>query len=139
MLAITRGACQVSSKIRETLEERARHFHLIMDDISIVDLTFGREFTQAVEQKQVAQQEAERARFIVEKAEQEKLAAIIRAEGESTAAKLISDALAASDQGQVELRSIEAAKEIAQTLSSARNVTYLPTDGKQSLLLNLGQ
>jgi len=110
-----------------------------MDDISIVDLTFGREFTQAVEQKQVAQQEAERARFIVEKAEQEKLAAIIRAEGESTAAKLISDALAASGQGLVELRRIEAAKEIAQTLSSARNVTYLPTDGKQSMLLNLGQ
>ena len=31
-------------------------------------LTFGREFTQAVELKQVAQQEAERAKFLVEKA-----------------------------------------------------------------------
>ena len=30
-------------------------------------LTFGQEFTQAVEQKQVAQQEAERARYLVEK------------------------------------------------------------------------
>jgi len=30
-------------------------------------LTFGREFTEAVEMKQVAQQEAERARFLVEK------------------------------------------------------------------------
>ena len=30
-------------------------------------LTFGKEFTQAVELKQVAQQEAERARFLVEK------------------------------------------------------------------------
>lgn len=30
-------------------------------------LTFGKEFTEAVEMKQVAQQEAERARFIVEK------------------------------------------------------------------------
>ena len=30
-------------------------------------LTFGREFTEAVEMKQVAQQEAERARFVVEK------------------------------------------------------------------------
>jgi len=46
-------------------------------------MTFGREFTNAVEQKQIAQQEAERAKFIVEKAEQEKNAAIIRAEGEA--------------------------------------------------------
>lgn len=30
-------------------------------------LTFGQEFTQAVEMKQVAQQEAERARYLVEK------------------------------------------------------------------------
>ena len=33
-------------------------------------LTFGREFTEAVEMKQVAQQEAERARFLVEKVSQ---------------------------------------------------------------------
>ena len=30
-------------------------------------LTFGKEFTEAVEMKQVAQQEAERARYLVEK------------------------------------------------------------------------
>jgi hypothetical protein len=30
-------------------------------------LTFGQEFTNAVEAKQVAQQEAEKARFLVEK------------------------------------------------------------------------
>ena len=35
--------------------------------MSLTHLTFGYEFTSAVEQKQVAQQEAERARFIVEK------------------------------------------------------------------------
>ncbi|CEG75947.1 Putative Prohibitin-1 [Rhizopus microsporus] len=44
-------------------------------------MTFGKEFTNAVEQKQIAQQEAERAKFVVERAEQEKQAAIIRAEG----------------------------------------------------------
>ena len=43
----------------------------------------------------VAQQEAERARFVVMKNEQEREASIIRAEGEAEAAKLISQALAA--------------------------------------------
>eukprot|EP00160_Parvularia_atlantis_P015243 Unigene4257_Nuclearia_a/m.12969 Unigene4257_Nuclearia_a/g.12969 ORF Unigene4257_Nuclearia_a/g.12969 Unigene4257_Nuclearia_a/m.12969 type:complete len:250 (-) Unigene4257_Nuclearia_a:532-1281(-) len=128
----------VSDRIRELLVTRGNQFNIIMDDISIVDLTFGRDFTNAVEQKQVAQQDAERARYVVEKAEQEKIASIIRAEGESSAAKLISDALVQSGQGLIELRRIEAAKEIAGTLAQSRNVTYLPSSGNQSMLLNLG-
>ena len=51
---------QVSAKIKQDLTARAKDFHLIMEDISIIDLTFGREFTAAVEAKQVAQQEAEK-------------------------------------------------------------------------------
>ena len=38
----------------------------------------SREFTAAVEQKQVAQQDAEKARFLVEKAEFVKKAAVIQ-------------------------------------------------------------
>lgn len=52
----------VSQKVSETLTERAAQFGVILDDISLTHLTFGREFTQAVELKQVAQQEAEKAR-----------------------------------------------------------------------------
>ena len=37
-------------------------------------LTFGTEFTQAVEQKQVAQQDAERARYLVEKVRSDRIA-----------------------------------------------------------------
>ncbi len=74
---------QVSAACKEALNARAKDFNIILDDISITHLTFGTEFTRAVEYKQVAQQEAERARFLVEQAEQEKLANIIRAEGDS--------------------------------------------------------
>ena len=52
----------VSSRIDSELTKRAEQFGLILDDISITHCTFGREFTQAVELKQVAQQEAEKAR-----------------------------------------------------------------------------
>lgn len=48
-------------------------------------MTFGKEFTHAVEAKQIAQQEAERAKFIVERSEQERQASVIRAEGEAEA------------------------------------------------------
>merc|ERR1712066_1167327 len=74
---------QVSARTNQELVTRAAQFGLILDDISITHLTFGREFTQAVEQKQVAQQEAEKARFLVEKAEFHKKAAVIQAEGDS--------------------------------------------------------
>lgn len=51
-----------------------------MDDVSITNLTFGKEFMTAIEAKQVAAQDAERAKFVVEKAEQDKKSAIIRAQ-----------------------------------------------------------
>jgi len=126
----------VSREVREALTKRAAEFHIKLDDVAITDLKFGKEFTAAIESKQVAEQDAERARFLVEKAEQEKKAAVIRAEGESTAAKVVSEALEFSP-ALVELRRIEAAKDIAETLSKSRNVTYLPSGG-QNMLLNLG-
>ncbi len=72
----------VSKDIRRILTERARFFNIILDDVSITNLTFSKEYMSAVEAKQVAQQEAERAKFIVEKALQDKQSAIVRAQGE---------------------------------------------------------
>lgn len=118
----------------------------------------------AVELKQVAQQEAERARYVVEKVggghwfrimyksfnwrelnnrwcrwllqeEQKKLAAIIRAEGDAQGAQLLAKALTEAGGGLVELRRIEAAEDIAYQLSQSPNVIYLPS--KQQALLNI--
>ena len=66
----------------------------MLDDTSSTHLTFGKEFTEAVEAKQVGQQEAERARFVVEKAGQQKKATMISAEGDSKAAELTATSLA---------------------------------------------
>lgn len=119
----------VSEAIREGLTKRADEFDIELDDVSITQLRFGREFTQAVEMKQVAQQEAERSRYHVEQAEQEKLAAIIRTQGDGEASKLVTDALEEHGQGFLELKKIQAAREIAHTMSKSRNVTYLPGGG----------
>ena len=43
----------VSLTIRRNLTERAKEFNIIMEDVSITELHFGHEFTQAVEAKQV--------------------------------------------------------------------------------------
>jgi prohibitin 1 len=126
----------VSALVREALIKRARDFNLLLDDVAITHLSYGAEFSRAVEQKQVAQQEAERSKFVVAKAEQERRAAIVRAEGESEAAKLISDATAGAGSGLIELRRIEASREIASTLSKSRNVVYLPSGNNMLFGLN---
>lgn len=81
---------QVSLLIRKNLVERAADFNIILDDVSITELSFGKEYTAAVESKQVAQQEAQRAAFFVERAIQEKQQKIVQAEGEAEAAHMIS-------------------------------------------------
>ncbi|KAL8110107.1 hypothetical protein AgCh_026000 [Apium graveolens] len=92
---------------------------------------------RAVEAKQVAQQEAERSKYVMAKAEQERRAEIIRAEGESESAKLISYATKESGTEFIQLRKIEASGEVAATLSRSPNVAYLPKDN--NLLLGLSR
>ena len=129
---------QVSRRLNAELTARADNFKINVEDVAITHLSFGSEFTRAIEFKQVAQQDAERAKYVVEKAEQEKTAAIIRAEGESEAAKLISQATASAGPGFIELRRIEAAKEVAATLTRSRNISYLPQSGNMLFGLSGG-
>lgn len=126
---------QVSRMISRNLRERAMDFNIALDDVSITHLAFGKEYTAAVEAKQVAQQEAERARFLVEKALQDKKSTIIRAQGEARSAQMIGDAIS-DNPGFIQLRRIEAAREIAATMSRSANRVYLDAD---TLQLNLGE
>ncbi|KAF6986429.1 hypothetical protein CFC21_004190 [Triticum aestivum] len=123
----------VSREIRKILTERAKNFNIALDDVSITSLSFGKEFTHAIEAKQVAAQEAERAKFIVEKAEQDKKSAIIRAQGEAKSAELIGNAIA-NNPAFVALRQIEAAREIAHTIAASNNKVFLDSG---DLLLGL--
>lgn len=49
----TATVLQVSLLVRRELTERARDFNIILDDVSITELSFGKEYTAAVEAKQV--------------------------------------------------------------------------------------
>jgi prohibitin 2 len=119
---------QVSRLIAENLTRRAKDFHITLDDVSITHLTFGKEYRHAVEAKQVAQQEAERAKFVVKQALQDKRSTIIKAEGEARSAELIGMALS-KNPGYVELRRLDAANQIADTVAAGRNKVYLGSDG----------
>jgi len=124
---------QVSLLVRRELVERAQDFNIILDDVSITDLSFGKDYTAAVESKQVAQQEAQRAAFVVEKAIQEKQQKIVQAEGEAEAAQMLGEAIG-RNPGYLKLRKIRAAQNISRTIANSQNRVYLSGN---SLMLNI--
>ncbi|KAG7243785.1 hypothetical protein INR49_008309 [Caranx melampygus] len=124
---------QVSLLVRRELFERAKDFNIILDDVAITELSFSSQYTAAVEAKQVAQQEAQRAQFYVEKAKQDQRQKIIQAEGEAEAARMLGQAVT-KNPGYLKLRRIRAAQNIAKTVATSQNRVYLNAD---SLVLNL--
>jgi prohibitin 2 len=124
---------QVSLLIRKQLTDRARDFNIILDDVAITELSFGKEYAAAVESKQVAQQEAQRAAFIVDRAIQEKQQKIVQAEGEALAAAMLGEAIG-RNPGYLKLRKLRASGNIARTVSQSQNRVYLNAG---SLMLNI--
>lgn len=127
---------EVSHRIAVMLRQRAAIFNVEISDVSITQMTFGKEYAAAVEAKQISQQMAERAKFKVQQAEQEKRGAILLAEGEATSAKLIGEAIK-NNPGFLELRRLEAAKHIAKTIGANGKGHYLVDS--DSLLVNLNK
>jgi len=124
---------KVSQVIRQRLTSRARDFNILLDDVSLTHIGFSQEYEKSVESKKVAQQQAQRAEYLVLKAQEEKKRTIINAEGEMKSAEMIGDAVR-ENPGFIELRRISVAKEVATNLSKSANRMVLSTE---SLLLNL--
>ena len=106
---------QVSLLIRKQLTDRARDFNIILDDVALTELSFGKEYAAAVESKQVAQQEAQRAAFVVDKARQERQQKIVQAEGEAAAATMLGEAIT-RNPGYLKLRKLRASHNISRTV-----------------------
>mmetsp|Transcript_18138 Transcript_18138/g.25149 ORF Transcript_18138/g.25149 Transcript_18138/m.25149 type:complete len:322 (-) Transcript_18138:128-1093(-) len=124
---------EVSADITVELRARAANFNVILEDVAITHLAFSPEYAKAVEAKQVAQQDAERAKYIVIGAMEEKKTIITKAKGEAESAELIGTAVK-KNPGFMKLRRIDAAKDIADVVTGSGNKVYLNAD---SLLLNL--
>jgi prohibitin 2 len=123
----------VSQVIRQRLTSRARDFHILLDDVALTHIAFSPDYDKAVEAKQIAQQQAKRAEYLVLKAHEEKKQTIIHAQGEMQSAEMIGSAIK-SNPGFIELRRIEIAKDVAGKLAKSSNRMVLSTE---SLMLNL--
>ena len=77
------------------LSQRLENYGIIVLDTSVVDLNFSKEFASAVEDKQIAEQRAQRAVYIAQEAEQTAQAEINRAKGRAEAQRLLAESLKA--------------------------------------------
>ncbi|HIK34596.1 MULTISPECIES: prohibitin family protein [unclassified Thermosynechococcus] len=94
------------------LSDRLAKYHILVLDTSVVNLDFSEEFSKAVEDKQIAEQRAQRAVYIAQEAAQQAQAEINRAQGKAEAQRLLAETLKAPG-GQLVLQkeAIEAWRE----------------------------
>ena len=84
---------EVKAGVDDALTTRLATYHVAVDDISLVHIHFSVRFGEAVETKQIAEQEAKRAEFIALKALKEAEARVNLAKGDAEAQKLLRENL----------------------------------------------
>lgn len=84
---------EVKAGVDTSLTTRLITYHIAVDDISLVHVHFSQKFSDAVEAKQIAEQEAKRADFIAQKAVKQAEATVNLAKGEAEAQRLLRESL----------------------------------------------
>jgi regulator of protease activity HflC (stomatin/prohibitin superfamily) len=84
---------EVKAAVDESLTLRLLTYHIAVDDISLVHVHFSQRFSDAVEAKQIAEQEAKRGEFLALKAVKEAEAKVNLAKGEAEVQRLLQDNL----------------------------------------------
>jgi regulator of protease activity HflC (stomatin/prohibitin superfamily) len=120
------------------LSQRLEKYGIIVLDTSVVDLTFSPEFAKAVEEKQIAEQRAQRAVYIAREAEQEAQADVNRAIGKAEAQKLLAETLKA--QGGLLVLQKEAIEAWRSGGAQMPKVLVMGGDSKSAIpfMFNLG-
>lgn len=80
---------ELKQNIDDSLKNRLSTYNVMVDDVSLVDLHFTKEFDHAVESKQIAEQKAKEAEYDAVRASKEAMSEVNRAKGQAEAQKLL--------------------------------------------------
>jgi prohibitin 1 len=86
---------ELKGEIDQEIQQRLEGYGVLVDDVSLVDVSFSDEFVKAIESKQIAEQEAKQAEFDALKAEKQAQADVNRAKGRAEAQRLLRQNLSA--------------------------------------------
>jgi regulator of protease activity HflC (stomatin/prohibitin superfamily) len=110
----------VQQRISERLTRSMADKDIVVDEVLLRNIRFSPAFAAAIEQKQIAQQNAQRMQYVLQKAELEKQQKILEAQGEARSIQLRGRAIAQNAR----LVQYEYARKIAP------NVSAIITDGR---------
>ena len=105
---------ELESAIRDGIQTSLNSNHIIMVDFLLRNIRFSDEYAKAVEQKQIAEQQAQQAKFVVEQKKQEAEQARQTAQGQADAA-----VIAAQGAAQARLIQAEAEAKALQLIAAA--------------------
>lgn len=130
----------ITRELKSKLEEN----HLILVDFILRDIHFSEEYAAAVEQKQIAEQQALQAQFVVEQKKQEAEQARQTAKGQADAAviKAQGEAQARLIQAEAEARALQLIADVLKEnpmLLQYQYITKLAPDVKVLILPNGSQ
>lgn len=100
---LIKSRAAVKAEVELDIAQRLRAYDIIVEPagLSITNFNFSPEFNAAIEAKQVAQQEAEKQKYVLQKAELERQTEVTKARGISEAARLNAQALQAQGASKV--------------------------------------
>jgi regulator of protease activity HflC (stomatin/prohibitin superfamily) len=138
---------ELEQKISQELTRRLAENNLLLSDFVLRDIHFSTEYAAAVEQKQIAEQQAQQAFFVVEQRKQEAEQARVTAQGQADAAIIAAEGRARSTvlQAEAEAEALALVSRVLQNnpdlltfryiekLAPNVRVMYLPA-GQQYLL-----
>lgn len=84
---ITRRS-EVSAEMKEFLQNKLKDKYIIVDSFNVIDFEFSEAFNKAIEEKQIAEQNAQKAKYDLDRIKTEAEQAVTKAQGEAEAMKL---------------------------------------------------
>lgn len=84
---------ELKADIDSGMKDRLTRYGLFLDDVSIVNVAFSKDFALAIEAKQIAEQSAKQAEYTAQKAIKDADAAVNRAKGERDSQAMVRTSL----------------------------------------------
>lgn len=118
---------QLSNQVRHAIALRARQYNILIEGVTISGIRFSQNYQKAVDEKKSAEQEAERAKYIIEQSMHNKRSIVQRAEADATGIRLIGEQVK-QDPAFMDLQKIDLSVELSEVFAKSRNRVILNTD-----------
>lgn len=90
---ILKQRAELKSEIDTAIKTRLATYSILVDDVSLTNISFSPEFAKSIEAKQIAEQKAKEAEYVALRAKQEAEAEVNRARGQAEAQRLLRQTL----------------------------------------------